>query len=198
MSAIELRDAEPDDLPMARRILGLAFATEPFTENMYGAAPLDRLRGSLDEYRRWPADDQLVVVATIADTVVGVAGATRGGSCHRCDRPAPPLSADATRAERVDHEFLARVTVGHQSFQREPHGHIASVAVDPAAQGLGVGRVLVPGLIEWLRSERSEPILLECVTGRAAFYEHCGFTRLEEFDDPGAPGLRAVLMRRDH
>ena len=32
---------------------------------------------------------------------------------------------------------------------------------------------------------------------REAFYGRCGFRRVFEFDDPGSPGLRNVLMRID-
>ena len=39
--------------------------------------------------------------------------------------------------------------------------------------------------------------MLECLTTRAAFYEHCGFVPVDEFADPGGPDLRALLMRAD-
>jgi hypothetical protein len=52
-------------------------------------------------------------------------------------------------------------------------------------------------LIDGLRARRVESVVLECLTSREAFYEHFGFRRLDEFDDPGGPGLRAVLMKTD-
>jgi ribosomal protein S18 acetylase RimI-like enzyme len=71
------------------------------------------------------------------------------------------------------------------------------VATDPALHGTGVGRLLMSALADRLRSREVECVVLECLTSRAAFYEHCGFQRVHEFADPGGPGLRAVLMQAD-
>jgi ribosomal protein S18 acetylase RimI-like enzyme len=195
MVALELRDARPDDLPIVRRILATAFAGEPFATGMYGPEPLARLAGTIGEYAAWPADDRLVVVATVGETVVGAAGATVAGDCHHCDRPAPVLPGAPTEADRIDHEFQNRCRALHRTHEPGPHAHITSVAVDPAVHGTGIGRRVVGYVRERLAAEDTHPMLLECLTTRAEFYERCGFDRVEEFDDPGGPDLRAVLMR---
>jgi ribosomal protein S18 acetylase RimI-like enzyme len=193
----ELRDAVPGDLPVVRRILALAFAGEPFTIGMYGPSRIQRLRGTLAGHADWPDDDRLVIVATLDEMIVGVAGATRAGCCSRCDTPGKPLPDDPSPDDRIDHALRTRIGASHRSYQQTPHGHINSVAVDPGAQGAGIGRTLVTGLVDRLCAEDSLPILLECASNRARFYERCGFVRLDEFDDPAGPGLGVTLMRLD-
>jgi ribosomal protein S18 acetylase RimI-like enzyme len=197
MTELVLRPATPADLPMARRVLAAAFAGEPFSVGMYGESALDRIAGTTAEYAGWPETDRDVLVAVVGDAVVGVTGTSRPGDCNLCDRPIPAPGPDATRAEAIDHEFQQRCREMHRRHVGpEPHAHISSVAVDAAVEGTGVGRRLVAAAAAGPLAA-GIPVVLECLTRRIAFYTRCGFRTLEEFDDPGGPGLRAALMRLD-
>jgi hypothetical protein len=70
------------------------------------------------------------------------------------------------------------------------------VATEPTLHGSGIGRTLMTAL-DGLRAKHVDSVVLECLTSREACYQHFGFRRLDELDDPGRPGLRAVLVKTD-
>jgi ribosomal protein S18 acetylase RimI-like enzyme len=197
-ATVTLRDLDPDDLPAARRIIATAFAGEPFAVGMFGESRLDRLIGMIGDYRAWPwAADPIVVVAEAGGAVIGSASATLPGACHPCDDFDPVVAPDATQAQRIEHEFQSRCRAAHLDSDLPPHAHITTVAIDPFLQGSGVGGRLVRELIDRIWATDTACAVLECLTARESFYSRSGFRSIAEFDDPGGPDLRAVLMRID-
>lgn len=196
MPELRFRAAEADDLPIARRILATTFAGEPFSFGMYGESALDRIAGTTAEYAGWPDPDRDVLVAVAGDAVVGVSGTSRPGDCHLCDHPIAAPGPGAAVGEAIDHEFQLRCRSLHHAHLAGPHAHITSVAVDGSLQGSGIGRALVAATVDRTRTDGS-PVVLECLTARVPFYERCGFRVVDEFDDPGGPGLRAAFLRLD-
>jgi ribosomal protein S18 acetylase RimI-like enzyme len=192
---VVVNDLQPDDVPVARRIIATAFAGEPFAVGMFGDSPLARFVGMHEQYRSWPWDPSPVaVVARAGREVVGVAQGTRPGHCHLCDTYDESVRHPESRADRIEHEFQLECRRAHLRADLPAHGHISVVATEPFIHGSGAGRLLVAALLDRLRSAGARCVVLECLSSRQAFYGACGFGRLDDFDDPGAPGLRSVLM----
>jgi ribosomal protein S18 acetylase RimI-like enzyme len=189
---------DPGEYPIARRIVATAFEGEPFARGMYGESPLARFAGLADDYATWPSSSHPILIgAEAAGHLVGVAFATLPDQCGLCDVFDQTKKTVVTKAERINDEFLLVSRRSHLTNELPPHAHITTVATEPTLHGTGVGRLLMKALIDVLRSQAVETVVLECLTSRAAFYEHCGFVRVEEFADPGGPDLRTLLMRAD-
>ena len=194
-SPVIFRDLRRDEFAAARRIIATAFAGEAFAVGMFGESSIDRLVGMIGEYATWPwAANPMVIGAQAADLLIGVGLATAPGECHLCDDFDESAVVDAPAA-RIEREFQLACRQAHLGTGLPPHGHISAVASDPFIHGSGVGRRIVGALIDRIWMTDAECAVLECLTTRAAFYEHVGFRRVVEFDDPGGPELRAVLMR---
>ena len=180
VASLAIRTVDAGDYQMARRLVATAFVGEPF----------------VSDYAAWPsAPNPVLIGAETAGHLVGVALATLPGECALCDGFDQSKTTVDTEAERIEHEFQLACRHSHLTNKLPPHAHIGPVATDPTLHGTGVGRLLMSALADRLRAKEVECVVLECSTSRAAFYEHCGFKRVHEFDDPGGPGLRAVLMR---
>ena len=79
---------------------------------------------------------------------------------------------------------------------REPHWLLDQLAVEPAAQGRGIGSSMLRFAISRAQEDGS-PLLLETgVGGNVALYERFGFRVTLEEDAPGG-GPRIWFMRRD-
>ncbi len=128
---------------------------------------------------------------------MGVGLVTLPGQCGLCDEFQSTLTAPDSEAERIDYEFQFACRNSHLESNLAPHARVRTVATEPTLHGSGIGRTLMTVLIDELRAIQVENVVLECLTSRVSFYEHFGFRRLNEFDDPGGPGLRAVLMKAD-
>lgn len=183
---------------MARCLVATAFAGEAFAYGMFGDSPLARFAGLAADYATWPtAPNAIMVGAHTGGHLVGVATATLPGECGLCDafdEPEPPLVTDA---ERIEHEFQLACRHAHLTSNLPPHAHIPTVATEPILHGSGVGRTLMSALTDVLRSEGVDHVVLECLSSRVAFYQHCGFQVVDEFVDPAGPDLRSVLMQAD-
>jgi ribosomal protein S18 acetylase RimI-like enzyme len=188
-----------DEHPIARRIVATAFEGEAFASGMYGDSPLARFAGLANDYATWPSPSShpILIGAEAAGHLVGVALATLPGECGLCDSFDHTSTTFVTEAERINREFLVVSRHAHITNELPPHAHITTVATDPTLHGTGIGRLLVSTVLDDLRSRAVETVVLECLTTRSAFYEHCGFVPVYEFADPGGPDLRALLMRAD-
>ena len=197
-TSVVVRELQPSDYAAARRIIATAFAGEAFAFGMFSESPVDRLVGMTGEYGSWPwAPNPIVIGAEAAGLLVAVGMVTAPGECHLCDDFDETTGPGATRAARIEHEFQLACRRAHLDSALPRHGHISVVATDPFIQRAGVGRLVVGALLDRLWKTDAECAVLECVTSRATFYEHFGFRRVVEFDDPGGPDLRTVLMRVD-
>jgi GNAT superfamily N-acetyltransferase len=192
------RMVEVDEYPIARRIVATAFEGEPFARGMYGDSPLARFAGLADDYAAWPSSSHPILIGVeAAGHLVGVALATLPDQCGLCDVFDQTKKTVVTNAERINDEFLLVSRRSHLTSKLPTHAHITTVATEPTLHGTGIGRLLMSALIDVLRSQAVETVVLECLTGRSTFYERCGFVRVDEFADPGGPNLRTLLMRAD-
>jgi ribosomal protein S18 acetylase RimI-like enzyme len=197
-TSVRVRELGTEDLPAARRIIATAFAGEAFAVGMFGQSRLDRLVGMMGEYGDWPsAPSPIILCAEAGGVLVGVALATLPGACHLCDEFHETSAPGSTGAERIEHEFQSVCRAAHLGERLPAHAHIATVATDPFVQGSGVGSRIVRALVDRVFADGAECVALECLTTREEFYVRSGFRRVVEFDDPGGPGLRCVLMRVD-
>lgn len=79
-------------------------------------------------------------------------------------------------------------------------GEIDSLAVDPGFQGVGVGRKLMLGTLEWFNSKNFGKASLEVSTSNDTayrFFESLGFAKVEILKDYYGPGLDAYRMEKD-
>ena len=87
-----------------------------------------------------------------------------------------------------------------REIAEDGEGEMRMLAVDPAAQGRGVARVLVAHVLErWRREGLSSAVLSSLPTMTAAhrLYESVGFTRVPERDWSPVPGTRLIAYRLD-
>ena len=191
-----VRELAPADYAVARRLIATAFGGEPFAVGMFGPSPLDRFVGMAEQYEAWPwGSNPIAVGAEVDGSIVGVATASLSGACHLCDEFDVTDDPSATTAQRIEREFQLACRDAHLGALLPPHAHISTVATEPFVSGSGVGRRVVGALVERLWSVGAPCAVLECLTTRERFYANLGFERVVEFDDPGGPGLRSVLMR---
>ena len=162
---------------------------------MFGNSAVARFAGMARSYETWPhAPNPLVVGAKAGGHLVGVVLATLPGECGLCDASSLCDDHDG-EAGRIEYEFQVACQRAHRVSKLPSHARIETVATEATLHGSGIGRALMAAAIDGLRQRQVECVVLECLTTRAGFYEHFGFRSVNEFDDPGGPGLRAVLMR---
>ena len=74
--------------------------------------------------------------------------------------------------------------------------YLSIVGIHPAAQGQGLGKVILQPTLEEA-SSHSQVCYLETFTPRnIGFYQHLGFVRVAEYPEP-TTGSTYVIMRRD-
>jgi ribosomal protein S18 acetylase RimI-like enzyme len=71
----------------------------------------------------------------------------------------------------------------HRAHPSDPHWYLASLGIDPQAQGKGVGSALVRSGLERCDRE-SEPAYLECLEQLVPYYERFGFEITAEIEMP--------------
>ena len=76
---------------------------------------------------------------------------------------------------------------------REPLWQLDSIAVEPAAQGQGIGRALIAAGLERARADGAGAFLSTGTRRNVSIYEHCGFRVIEEAEAPGG-GPRIWFM----
>jgi GNAT superfamily N-acetyltransferase len=186
---------QPVHRPQLRRIVAAAFSGEPFTIGMYGPIRSERYRRLLQDYQDYPSDRYDVTVAAVDQVVVALASLELPGDCGLCTRPMPELAADADAGAAIDHAFELRCRHAHASSGLpDDHARITTVATEPFLAGEGIGRRVVAAALDRAWAHGASCVALECLRSRAAFYAHLGFEEVVEFDDPGGPELRSLLM----
>jgi GNAT superfamily N-acetyltransferase len=175
-----------------------AFMAEPFAYGMYGDSALARFSGMAHGFAEWPsAADPMMLGVELGGHLLGVAVATLPGHCGFCDSVTVADGPPSNEGQRIEREFRALCREAHLGSHLPPHAHVEILATEPALHGSGIGRVLMMAMLDRLRDADVEHVVLDCLTTRAAFYGHFGFTPVQEFADPGGPRLRALLMQAD-
>lgn len=186
---------QPVHRPELGRIVAAAFSGEPFTIGMYGPLRSERYRRLLEDYRDYPSELYDVTVAAVDGRAVAVASLELPGACGLCTRPMAELDPEADVGASIDHEFELRCRHAHAvSDLPVDHARITTVATEPFLAGEGIGRRVVATALDRAWELGASCVALECLSTRAAFYWHVGFEEVVEFDDPGGPGLRSLLM----
>lgn len=188
--------AAPDEIPALAAVLGRAFVHDPMVV--------------------WPMVTGDDLEARIRDLFALVDGLYVGqGWIHRTADGSgvialvPPESEAVARAidEAVSAGMAGLTPDGGDRFTRfwewiaetapaEPHWLLDQVAVDPPAQGRGLGTAMIRFAIECSEAD-GRPLLLETgVPGNVGLYERFGFTVMHDGDAPGV-GPHIWFMRRD-
>jgi len=103
------------------------------------------------------------------------------------------LGADA--AERF-FSVIEAVEPYHHRDVPASHWYVMVVGVAPEMQGSGLGRALLQPILDRAEADR-QPCYLETAQPKnVAFYEHLGFRRMVETEEPQS-GLRLWTFRRD-
>ncbi|WP_217254997.1 GNAT family N-acetyltransferase [Streptomyces sp. AC602_WCS936] len=192
--ASPVRPATPEDVPAAVRTLARAFADYPFTRHVVAAdghpervrrfQELFLTRVAMEYGRAWVTDDRRAVAAwTTPERDPGPAFAEVG-----------PLVGDLAGDRAAALESAERALAPHRPT--DPVWFLATVGVDPDAQGAGLGTaVLRPGLEA---AERAGfPAFLETSDeGNVRFYARLGFEVTAEVTLPDG-GPQTWCMRRD-
>jgi len=168
-----------------------AFFDQPFARSIYGDDRLTRWTRLYDEHAeiRWH-EYPVTLVAVVGSLPVGVVLASPPFACVACKRASEiPETDDPVAA--LSSEFERNVAAVHAA---EPaHAWITKMVVEPALQGLGIGRRLLDAAVAAFPA--GTPVLLECEPQRESFYLAAGFRRRRTFPDPAGPN--AVLLRYD-
>ena len=183
-----LADAERPD---AERMLARAFRDNPLNVAVIGSDPERRLRANLHGTRALlpvALAHGLVLVARERGTPRGLLVATPP---FAWPLPAPSLRTQLRRivgqglrvARRwgLVFEALARI------HPREPHWYLATLGVDPVAQGRGIGSAL---LAHWLAGVDEDALPAWLETDRQAnlgFYRRAGFEVARQTEVLGTP-----------
>ncbi|MFC7818105.1 MULTISPECIES: GNAT family N-acetyltransferase [unclassified Streptomyces] len=189
-----VRPATPEDVPAAVRTLARAFADYPFTRHVVAAddhpervrrfQELFLTRVAMEYGRAWVTDDRRAVAAwTTPERDPGPAFAEVG-----------PLAVDLAGDRAAALGSAEQALAPHRPTG--PVWFLATVGVDPDAQGAGLGTaVLRPGLEA---AERGGfPAFLETSDeGNVRFYARLGFEVTAEVTLPDG-GPRTWCMRRD-
>ena len=191
VTALPLRTIEEREWPGAVGVIHRALFDQPFARQTYGESALARWGRSYDDYCELRREHYSVALAAFAGSVVvGVVLASLPGACRACRDP----SVTAPGGDPVDvmnWQFERDRAAVHR---RQPaHAWISKMTVEPALQGLGIGRSLLDAVTA--RLPAGVPVLLECETHREPFYVASGFRRVTTIPDPAGPD--ALLLRRD-
>ncbi|MFE0874165.1 GNAT family N-acetyltransferase [Streptomyces smyrnaeus] len=192
--AAQVRPAGSKDVPVALRTLTRAFADYAFTRHVVAAdGHLQRVarfqelfltRIGIPYGQVWVADGgQAVAVWTTPDRDPSPGFAEVGPQLEE-------LAGDRAFA----FESAERALTPHRPA--EPAWFLATVGVDPAAQGCGLGSAVVRAGLE-AADLAGQPAFLETSAERnVAFYQRLGFTVTAEVDLPdGGPRTWAMLRR---
>src|SRR5581483_514822 len=195
MDHVEVRPLRDDERSAAGAVAGRALLTSPTSAWTWGDDLVPRLRVSLDMFVGFVGNQREPIGALLGDHVVGIAGASPPGECIGAtaspEMRTPPAEigppGDASRGLYIWSLYCARDL-------EERHWHLGPVSVEPTAQGLGIGSLMLrafgdqmddAGEVAWLETDKPENVV---------FYRRAGWEVAEEVTEHG---LTSWWMRRD-
>jgi ribosomal protein S18 acetylase RimI-like enzyme len=188
----EIRRVEISDAPAAAALATRAFMGEAFMFGMAGDGVLDRYLASHRIYSAEPWDDTaLMMGAYLDELLIGIVRGSAVGQCTLC-RTIDPSDPPADEARFKDWQFWVGVREVHAKYG--PHGWISRMAVEPNAQGAGVGSLLIESIMGVLGQHGSGPVYLEALQERSGFYLRHGFEIVDEVPEPYAD-LSYLMVR---
>ena len=193
---VEIRQATAADIPPLATVLARAFGHEPMVVWPFvtGEDLEARIRAHFEQLDGLLAAEGWMHTAAAGDGVMALI---------------PPRSEDRTRAiDEASVRGMADLTPDEgQRYERfwewierrhpdEPHWLLDQLAVDPPAQGRGIGRAMLEQAIE-RAAAAGLPLFLETGTQHnIALYRRFGFEVMLDDQAPGG-GPRVWFMRRD-
>ena len=195
MGDVDLRPIDESGWPQATALFSRAFVNYDYVRVLYGGDRRDRIAGLLREIETGGWDPTALRVGAWADRVLlAMAFAEPPGRCRLCTDPAEPVAPEADPLSASMGAFDAMRRMAHAGVP--PHAHVKQVAVEPGAQGSGLGRAVMGALLDAIRERAGGPVLLECVPEIEGFYGAFGFTTVGRFLDPAVDD-DVLLMRAD-
>jgi GNAT superfamily N-acetyltransferase len=188
--------ATPAEIPALAALLARAFARDPMVVwPMVTSDGLEaRIRGQFELVDTMFAAQGWIHRTDDGSGVMALVPPDGHAAAREIDEAANDGMANLTpdRGERYA-RFWAWIEAVHPP---EPHWLLDQVAVEPSAQGRGIGSSMVGHAIE-LAARSGLPLFLETGVARnVALYERLGFGLMHEADAPGG-GPRVWFMRRD-
>lgn len=193
---VDVRAAGPDAVPALAAVLGRAFGQDPLvTWPMGGGADLPaRIRAMFEDVDTDYASEGWVVAA--ADGLGVMTLLPPGGGAREAELAAAAAPRLAALFEDGGARYDALWAWIGAMLPGEPHWLLDQLAVEPAAQGRGIGGALLRHAVD-VAAAGGRPLVLETATERTlALYRRFGF---EVYADGVAPGggPRTWFLRRD-
>lgn len=192
-SDVELRPIDASAWPQATELFSRAFVEYDYVHALYGGDRRDRIAGLLKEIETGGWDPTALGIGAWSDRVL-LAMAFAEPRCRLCTDPVEPAAPGADPLSASMGAFDAMRRRAHAGVP--PHAHVKQVAVEPGAQGSGLGRAVMDALLVAIRERGGGPVLLECVAEIEGFYGTFGFTTIDRFRDPAVDD-DVLLMRVD-
>jgi GNAT superfamily N-acetyltransferase len=199
MPSYEVRQLRPDEIEYAAMLYARAFRDQPTMIAAVGGETADRLRFIQRAMRLFlPRAGPLPLSAWKGGELVGALGVQGPGECRftlgKMLRilPRAPFCGSLSAIPRLTRVLRDR----DRHDLPEPHLHIEPLAVDPVANGRGVGAALFEHVID--RSER-EGLPIFAIADRprmTRFADPFGFEFVSEFESLGLrhiAGVRRVM-----
>jgi GNAT superfamily N-acetyltransferase len=196
VTTVRIRPATPADIPMLAAVIARAFARDPMTVwPMVSEHDLEaRVRAHFEQVdglfaeQGWMhcTDDGLGAMALVPpDGAVAARAIDRAASEGMAG-----LAPDGGKRYTRFWEWIEGV------HPREPYWLLDQLAVDPPAQGRGLGTAMLRSAIACSEAD-GLPLLLETgVAGNVGLYRRFGFAVAHDGDAPGG-GPHVWFMRRD-
>ena len=189
---VDIRRVIAGEAPAAAGLATRAFMSQAFMFGMAGDDPLDRYLAAHRIYATEPWDESAIMLgAYLDDLLIGIVRGSAVGNCTLC-RTIDPQLPPADEARLRDWQFWVGVREVHARY--EDHGWISRMAVEPRAQGSGVGGLLIEAIMQELGNHNPGPVYLEALRERSGFYLAHGFEIIDEVPEPWAD-LSYLMVR---
>jgi len=190
MVDIEIRDARPQEIPVAAAVLSRSMRDNPLHLSVFGPAPEERQR-KLEHFFRillgWMPHRPWVGV--LQGTIVAVCGMGEPGRCQ------PTFLQNLDIVTRLANHFGVATTSRTLRWfvawslrdPKDAHWHLGPVGVDADLQGRGIGSQFIGEWCKLLDSHRGTGYLETDKAVNVRFYRKFGFETISEAKVLGTP-----------